>query len=163
MTIKLPETLRPYAAKRWLWAYGTLAAIVLLLAVAWNVEFERAMPRQKLPAAAQEFLSTHYPQEKVALVRWEYEEFGITYQVVFSNGTKVEFLRNGEMKKVKSRLHPVPEAVVPEAICSYVAETFPGTFITEIEHKRHAWKVELNNMVELSFDDRGFYLTDYDD
>ena len=99
----------------------------------------------------------------MALVRWEYEEFGITYQVVFSNGTKVEFLRNGEMKKVKSRLHPVPEAVVPEAICSYVAETFPGTFITEIEHKRHEWKVELNNMVELSFDDRGFYLTDYDD
>ena len=163
MTIKLPESLRPYTAKRWIWVYATLAAIVLLLAVAWNVEFERPIPRQKLPAAAQEFLSTHYPQEKVALVRWEYEEFGITYQVVFSNGTKAEFRRNGTMKKVKSRSHPVPDAVVPEAIRHYIAETFPGTFVTELEHKRREWEIELNNTVELAFDDHDFFLTDMDD
>lgn len=161
--IKIPESLRPYTAKRWIWGYATLAAIAVLLTVAWNVEFERAIPRQKLPVAAQEFLAAHYPDERVALVRWKYEEFEITYQVIFSNGTKAEFRRNGTMKKIKSRSHPVPEAIVPEAIRGYIAETFPGAFVIEIEHKRRRYEVELNNTVELSFDDRDFFLTDYDD
>ena len=161
--IRLSESLRPYAAKRWLWGCVAVAAVALLFAIGWAVECERAIPQQRLPASAQEFLSTHYPQEKVALVKREYEEFRITYQVVFSNGTKVEFRRNGTMKKVKSRSHPVPDALVPEAIRNYIAETFPGTFVTELEHKRREWEIELNNTVELAFDDRDFFLTDMDD
>ena len=39
----------------------------------------------------------------------------------------------------------------------------PNTVITEISRDRKEYEVELSNSLELTFDSKSFFLTDYDD
>ncbi len=163
MTTKVPEALRPYLKKRWLWTVSCVAAAVLLFTVAWNVECEKPVALRELPVRAQEFLSEHYPGEMPALAIRELDDLRITYEVTFRDGTNVKFRRNGQWQKIDSRVRPVPGAVVSPQIKSYAEYTFPGMEITEIEHEGGYYEVELANHVELTFDDKRFALRDYDD
>lgn len=96
MTTKVPEALRPYLKKRWLWTVSCVAAAVLLFTVAWNVECEKPVALRELPVRAQEFLSEHYPGEMPALAIRELDDLRITYEVTFRDGTNVKFRRNGQ-------------------------------------------------------------------
>ena len=49
-----------------------------------------------LPRPAQEFISTHMPDHKVAMAKMDAELFDKSYEVIFANGDKVEFDRSGE-------------------------------------------------------------------
>ena len=57
----------------------------------------------------------------------------------------------------------VPEEIVPEQIAEYVRTHFPGVMVKEIAKERKEYEVELSNSLELKFDRKAFFLTDYDD
>lgn len=163
MTTKVPGALRPFLKKRWIWTLASVTAAVILFAIAWNIEYEKPVSPQKLPEQAQAFLSQHYQGEIPVLVKWDLDELQVTYDVTFRDATTVVFRRNGEWQTIKGRSRPVPQAAVPPQITSYAAQSFPGATITEIEHRCGMYEVELNNMVELTFDDKKFALRGYDD
>ena len=50
----------------------------------------------QLPQKAQLFIKTHFPKEKVALAKLERDFLETRYEVVFTNGSKVEFLKDGD-------------------------------------------------------------------
>ena len=162
MTINIPGNF-PRLKKGWIWGGGTAVALIVLFAVVWSIECEKAVAPQQLPRKGQTFLAEHYPGEIPALVMRELDELQITYDVTFRDGTSVKFRRDGEWQKIDSRVRPVPGAVVPQQILSYAAQTFPGMAVTEIEHKRGRYEVELNDRIELVFDDKRFALQDYGD
>ena len=163
MTIKPSAYLRCRAGKGWLRGLGALVAAAALLAAAWVVEFECAVSPHKLPLAAQEFLAEHYPQQTPALVERAYDDFRITYEVFFHTGAHVRFSCRGAFRALDSRQLPIPAAIVPEAVRAYAAKHYPGAAVTKLEHERREWEVRLSNGMELSFDDREFFLSGYDD
>ena len=57
----------------------------------------------QLPQKAQLFIKTHFPKEKVALAKLERDFLETRYEVVFTNGSKVEFLKDGEWKEVECK------------------------------------------------------------
>lgn len=156
-------TTRSSRWKRWLWPLAGTAAAVALLLIAWSVEFERIVPAAKLPTEAQSFLRQAYPDADVALVRWDLDELRVTYTAFFADGTRVAFRRNGEWKSIEGKFRPVPEGTVPPPIADFVARNFAGAQVYEIARGRRAWKVELTNSVELTFDRKHLSLVDYDD
>ena len=163
MTTKIPEILRPYLKKKWIWLFGGIAVLFILFGIAWSIEYEKMIDQRKLPSAAHEFLSQYYPDNRVAIVKKELDELCVTYEVVFVDGTKVEFRGNGEWKKIScSRGQQVHETIIPQRIKDYAGQNFPGMSVTEIEHKHRVYEVELDKSVELSFDDQRFVLVDYD-
>ena len=75
-----------------------------------------------------------------------------SYEVVFADGSKVEFTRKGDWKDVDCRYNEVPAAIVPEAIRDYVSANYPDAKILRIERDANDYEVKLSNRLELTFD-----------
>ena len=54
----------------------------------------------KLPKQSQEFISNYFAGKHIALVKMDKEFFDTSYEVIFSDGNKVEFDKKGLWKDV---------------------------------------------------------------
>lgn len=111
----------------------------------------------KLPSKAETFIQTHFPSITVSSVIKDYDDFTHTYQVTLSDGTYIEFRKNGEWKEVENRVAGVPNSVVPEKILTYVTTNYPDNPIVDIEHDKH-YDVELGSGIDLDFSSNGDFL-----
>ena len=74
---------------------------------------DRPIAVGELPAVSQEFIKTHFAGVEVSFSKVDEELFDKDYKVVFVNGAKVEFAKNGEWKDVECKYGEVPAAIVP--------------------------------------------------
>ncbi len=124
---------------------------------------DKAIPVNQLPQPAQQFIQTYFGDQKTALAKQETGLFEKSYEVVFANGDKIEFDRNGQWTEVQCRNGRTgPAEIVPEAIRSCAAEYYPDAMIRSIERDRNGYEINLSNRMELSFDLQ-FNLIDIDD
>lgn len=123
---------------------------------------DRIVPYESLPKKAQEFVKQYFPSEKVSYVKEEADFMELSYEVVFAQGTKVEFTGQGEWKEVDCRYSTLNEALVPVQIKEYVRKNFPDTKFVKIEKGYRGYEVKLTNRLELTFDNN-FNLVDIDD
>lgn len=113
----------------------------------------------QLPQAAQDFVEEHFADNEIAITSLERELFDRSYEVIFVDGKKLEFDKNGGWKDVDCPYDQVPESIVPEFISNFVAEHFPSAKITHLERdKASSYEVDLSNNFELEFD-QNFKLT----
>lgn len=108
----------------------------------------------QLPTAAQTFITKHFKGNKVALAKQETELFDKSYDVIFTNGEKIEFDRSGEWTEVSCKINGVPAAIIPQAIKTYVESNYPDARIMKIERDRHEYEVKLSNRWEITFDNQ---------
>ena len=76
----------------------------------------------------------------------------VIYEVMFTNGSKVEFRRNGAWKEVDCRYSSLPAGIVSMPIETKVQELYPGAAVIKIERDKQEVEVKLNNGMELTFD-----------
>ena len=114
----------------------------------------------ELPAKAQSFVKTHFPKEEVASVWKDIEMLRVEdYTVVLSNGTKIEFLPNGEQEEIKkSRGSEIPASIIPSGIRDYVKKNYASSTIKDIKKKRYGYEVELTGDIDLEFNSKGKFL-----
>ena len=143
-----------------------LVAAALLFAgmtTTFAADRERPTTVGKLPAAAQQFLDTHFKGLTVAYAVEDSKIIGSEYEVVYTDRTQVDFDNNGEWSSVERRYEAVPAAIVPEQIRNYLAgSSYPNAYITKIDRDKYAWEVELSNGLEIKFD-RQFRVVEIDD
>lgn len=131
-----------------------LLAIVMAMFVCVAVvkaDNEVPVTVKELPATAQTFINTHFKDKKVALAKKETGFFELSYDVIFTDGNKLEFDRNGNWKEVNCKYSSVPAAVVPQQISDYVKANYAGINILSIEKDDREYEVRLANRVELTF------------
>ena len=103
----------------------------------------------------------HFADSKVALAKMESDFFYKSYEVIFTNGNKVEFGKNGNWEEVNCKYTSVPTAIIPTTIQKYVTTNYPDTRVLKIERDKKEYEVQLSNRVELKFDLK-FNLIDID-
>lgn len=109
-----------------------------------------------LPQNSRQFLTTHFNEIKVAHISIEKNWYGIKdYTVILTDGTEVEFHKNGEWKEVDRRNMAVPSAILIAPITDYVKTNFSENYIVSIEVDNRKYEVKLNNGIELDFDRNG--------
>lgn len=123
---------------------------------------DRIITVGELPAVAQQFVQTHFKTVGVSYAKVDEELFDKDYKVVFVDGSKIEFARDGAWKEVECKYGEVPATVVPQQIRDYVAANFAGRRIVGIDRDKLDWEVKLDNGIDLKFD-RQFRLTEIDD
>lgn len=109
----------------------------------------------ELPKAAQQFIKNHFANQQVAMAKMETEFMDKSYDVIFTNGDKVEFDKKGKWTNVDCKNSQVPQAVIPTAIQQYVGKNYPNAKVLKIEvTDRKGYDVDLNNGFEFEFDKR---------
>ena len=139
----------------------TLSVIFAAVGVAC-ADVDKPIEVDKLPEAAQKFLKQYFPQVDVTLAKVDNELTYKEYEVLLTNGTRIEFGSNGEWKDVDCKFDVVPEGIVPRPIVDYVAKHYPDAKIVRIDLERRNYEVVLSNRLELTFDKK-FKLVEIDD
>lgn len=113
---------------------------------------EKPIQVGELPTKAQTFISTYFKSQKIALAKVETELFSKVYDVIFTNGEKLEFDKSGEWLEVNCKQTAVPAKIVPAAISNYVKTNYPDAKILKIERDKKGYEVQLSNRWEITFD-----------
>ncbi|MBO5083368.1 MAG: PepSY-like domain-containing protein [Bacteroidaceae bacterium] len=128
-----------------------ILACVFTVVTNANADNYRPINVSQLPEKAQTFLTTYFPEAKVSLARKEFDVTELSYDVIFTNGSKVEFDRKGEWTEVDCLTQPLPAGIVPATIEKVIKEQYPDAKATKIERDRREIDVKLSNRVELTF------------
>ncbi len=141
--------------------------IILLLAGLFTLQGtakadeDRAISVEQLPSKAQQFIKQYFPKNEIALAKVEKDFWDRKYEVVFVNGEKAEFSKNGTWEKIDCKYSAVPEALIPSAILEYIRKHYDNVKVLKIEKDSKTWEIRLNNRVELEFN-HAFQLIDID-
>ena len=128
------------------------AAMVVQSAVSYADD--KMIPAEQLPASAQTFVKKNFPNNTITYA----EKDGFinpTYEVLLSNGTKVEFDKKGTWDKVDTHQGSVPAHLIPTAIANYVKTNYAGAKIVKIDKEPYGYEIELSNDLDLKFNKAG--------
>lgn len=135
---------------------------LLALNAGVHADTDRPIHLGQLPTKAQAFITAYFKNNRVALAKMENGIFYKTYDVIFTNGSKLEFDRSGDWTEIKCRTADVPFQAMPAPIRSYLKENYPEARVKEIERDAKGYEVKLSTGLEITFD-RQFRVTDIDD
>ena len=129
---------------------------------ACNNDDKRPIAFNELPQSSQTFVKTYFSDKQVYTVFKEIHA-KIEYEVLFSDGAKIEFNSKGDWDEVEDHDEDgVPTGFMPQAMVNYIATNFPMAQIIKIHKERSKFEVELRNDIELVFDLNGNFIR-YDD
>lgn len=143
----------------------TMKRFLLLIAIvsfslACSAE-EKPVTFDQIPSAARTFIESNFPGEKVSYALMDDDLIRPDYEVVLSNGVRIQFEHDGSLEKIESRTG-VPESLVPVQIRDYVNLHYPESLIVVYEIGRKTYEVKLSNRLELKFSS-SFNLIEVDD
>ncbi|MBX3239454.1 MAG: PepSY-like domain-containing protein [Chitinophagaceae bacterium] len=135
-----------------------LSLILLSFAlVSASCEKEKIVSENDLPATGKNYITTHFPDQKIAQAIKEFDDLKKTYKVYLDNGVKLEFNRSGEIRKIEGN-SKLPDSVIPSQILTYVTDNYPAEYIKKWELDDNRQEVELSNGLDLEFDRNGNFL-----
>lgn len=112
----------------------------------------------RLPQAAQQFISTYFAKAGIAHIKIESEFLrGNKYEVLLTDRTEVDFDAKGNWQEIDCHKKAVPESLIPMAVKEYVKVNFPREIITKIDRRRNI-EVELTNNYSLKFNKKGKFI-----
>ena len=107
----------------------------------------------QMPKKAQSFVQKHFADQSVAVAKMETDFLDKTFDVIFTNGDKVEFDKKGNWTKIDCEHTQVPAEVIPVAIQQYVSKNYPDAKVVKIEKTdRKGYDVDLSNGFDIEFD-----------
>ena len=139
--------------------FGILS--LLFLASPAMADDDKPIKVKEMPVAAQEFIAEHFPGQSIAVAKQEGSFIEKNYDIIFTNGNKLEFDRKGIWTNVDCRYGSVPQEIIPAPIAEYVKNHFPDGKVKKIEKENRHYEVELSNDVELKFNN-SYELVDVD-
>jgi len=131
-----------------------LTALLCLVASGISRADDTPIPVDQLPASVKEFVKLNFEGRTIIYAEKDWN----SYECRLDDGSKLEFTKKGEWKKVDCKTKAVPEALIPATITAYVNANFAGNLITKIEKERYGYDIELSNDLDLKFGHQGEFL-----
>ena len=125
----------------------TLTICLFIFSGIIKADNDKPVTIDELPQKAQEFLKQHFSKNTISYAQVEKELWG----VVFTNGEKIEFDKNGEWKEIDCKFSAVPDTLVPQQIQDHIKKQFPQNKIIQIEKDSKGYEIKLNNKLELKY------------
>lgn len=138
-----------------------ITLVIISLAVAGiagyclsNLVHDKAINPESLPESVKSFMNTHFPEDKIAFSKKDRDFLKMSYEVILTDGTKLEFRRSGEWKEIDRHHDRLPDGIIPQEVEAKITELYPDSFITKAENGSRNMEVDLANGLELKFDKR---------
>lgn len=128
----------------------------LLLFLGLVMAASAAMPattkEKVLPQKCVAFITTHFAGYTIAHINVDKDWIWTKgYEVFFTDGTEIEFDKNGDWKEVDGQKKTIPSAYIPHPIHEYLKQHFPDENIVTIEKDKNEYEIKLLNGLEVSF------------
>jgi hypothetical protein len=117
---------------------------------------------KQLPKAAQTFINTNFPKDKVSFATVDDDIIAPDYEVALVSGVMMQFRNDGSLESIKSRTGNIPAGIIPQQIINGVKGYYPDAMILEYDIDRLSYEVKLSNRMEIKFD-RNFNIIEIDD
>lgn len=125
--------------------------LFLLVAFLGGVAFaDMVVPATNLPKNAQDFIAANFKGANIMYVEMDYD----SYDVMLSNGVKVEFFTTGDWKEIKSYMGVNP-AILPAPVAATIARTFPNIQIIKVDKEWNGYEVKMANRIKAYLDANG--------
>ena len=138
----------------------TLALVLVTFAIV--KADDRPVTFNQLPQAAQTFINTNYPDEKVAFATVDDDFIRPDYHVALVSGVMLQFEHGGSLEKIETRNGNIPAGIIPFQIIDMVKQYYPEAQITEYEIGKRSYEVKLSNRMEMKFNTK-FLIIELDD
>ena len=136
-------------------------AVFSLGIITAKADNDRLIAKENLPKKAQQFIDSNFKNSKITYVKDESYFLEKSYEVLFADGTKVEFNRKGEWKEIDCRRSSIPATIVPAKILEYVNSNYQDVRLLQSERDRVDYEIKLSNQLEITFDKK-FNIIDID-
>ena len=118
---------------------------------------DRYLKTDEFPTEITTYVETHFPNSDIISIKEEKDRRKTEYEVKLRNMEELEFDQDYAIKSVESKSE-LPKSVVPQKIQDYVTENYPNRTIEEWKKKRRGQEIELDNGLEIKFDDAGNFV-----
>ena len=92
-----------------------------------NLVKDKATSPESLPENVLSFITEHFQDEKIAFAKEDRDLLKMSYEIVLTDGTKLEFRRNGEWKEINRHRNSIPDGIIPQAAADKVNELYPDS------------------------------------
>ncbi|MDE6886621.1 MAG: PepSY-like domain-containing protein [Helicobacteraceae bacterium] len=107
------------------------------------------IPATSLPQKAQSFIANTL-KDNITMAMQDNDSF----EVMLSNGYKVEFYLNGDWKEIEN-YNGVASAVFPAPVSSAIAKAYPNVNIIKVEKEWSGFEVKLASRMKIYVDTNG--------
>lgn len=112
---------------------------------------EKKIDFDKLPSAAQAFITQYFPGEEVTYAERDKDDGRKDYKVRLSDGTEIEFDENGNWTSVDCNFSVLPDGILPASVTAYIAENYPDAKAYKVEREYSGYEVSITTGQELLF------------
>lgn len=124
---------------------------------------DRPITFEQLPVQSQQLIKSHFSELSIALVKMDSDFLEKSYEVIFTNGNKIEFDGRGNWKEIDCKWTQCPDKLIPVQIKNYVKQYYPNNRICQITKETwNGYEVDLSNGLSLEFNS-SFKLIEIDD
>ncbi len=132
-----------------------LIAVLGVALTSCDNDKDEPIPSNQLPSKATEFITQFFSSEKIYSSQKDKDK----YEVTLSNGTEIEFNKDGEWIDVDAADgKTIPSGFYPVEIDNYLSQYFEGQGINEITKVKRGYEVELITNTEILFDLDGSFI-----
>lgn len=112
---------------------------------------ERPIQVGQLPEKVRSFVATYFEGTTIDFAQIENRASLVQYEIVLSDGSELQFNKQGKWTEIKRKKSAVPSAIIPSKIQTYINVTYPNAFIKEVEHDDRLYELILSNGFKLTF------------
>ena len=131
---------------------------VLLLFIAITVSAQKKIEVSELPSGARDFIKQYFPNATIDKAKKDAEHGEKGYEVILSDGTELEFWKDGKYREVDGKKKPIPTGFIDQSIVDYVTKNYPDKKITHIDYGHKDVDVDLTDDVDLEFTKEGTFI-----
>ena len=138
--------------------FTILALLVAMFTMGIQARGKQPIVFNKLPEAVQTEVKKNFTEDQIHFITSQrIMPRRYMYAFTLADNTQFKYDNKARLKKINSPAG-VPEALLPEEIKTYVANTFPNTIITEYEPEMLSQKVKLDEKMTLIFSKKGKFI-----
>lgn len=112
---------------------------------------EKKIDFDKLPSAAQAFITQYFPGEEVTYAERDKDDGQKDYKVRLSDGTEIEFDENGNWTSVDCGYSALPDGILPAAATECITAKYPDAKAYKVEKEYGGYDVHITTGQELVF------------
>lgn len=154
--MELKEKLKSILKNKYMKTRNLFTCLLLFIAVTVNAQ--KKIEVSDLPPASINFIREYFPNATVDKAKKDAEHGEKGYEVILSDGTEVEFWKDGKYREVDGKKKPIPTGFIDRKIVDYVTKNYPNNKITHIDYGHKDVDVDLTDDIDLEFTKEGTFI-----